>query len=86
MEISAKIGLAPRASVPLWVGLDLCAVAYPGLRRWRGEPVIWQEHCQKLHENERNWTERGRDLISSTPHRRVWALRVNYPLTLIFQI
>ena len=21
-------------------------------------PIIWQDYCQKLHENERNWTER----------------------------
>ena len=24
------------------------------------KPIIWQDFWQKLHENERNWTERGR--------------------------
>ena len=24
------------------------------------QPLIWQISCQKLHEIERNWTERGR--------------------------
>ena len=28
------------------------------LRRGR-KPIIWHYFCQKLHENERNWTERG---------------------------
>ena len=23
------------------------------------KPIIWQDFCRKLHENERNWTERG---------------------------
>ena len=23
------------------------------------KPVIWQDFCSKMHENERSWTERG---------------------------
>ena len=40
------------------------AVADPGFPRWGGQPlsldrkpIIWQNFCRKLHENERNWTE-----------------------------
>ena len=25
------------------------------------KPIIWQDFCRKLHENERNWTERSRN-------------------------
>ena len=41
--------------------------ADPGFpRRWTPTPelgtksITWQDLCRKLHENERNWTERGR--------------------------
>ena len=26
---------------------------------WGQKPIIWQDFCQKLHENERNWIEKG---------------------------
>ena len=32
-----------------------------GATPWFGvTPIIWQDFCQRLHENERNWTERRR--------------------------
>ena len=42
-------------------------MANPGFPRPRGhqpmslgqKPIIWQDFCWKLHENERNWTEKG---------------------------
>ena len=30
------------------------------------QPIIWQFFCQKLHENERNWTEKGRAYLAPT--------------------
>ena len=44
------------------------AVAKPGFPRREGglqllrlgqNPIIWQDNCQDLHKNERNWTETG---------------------------
>ena len=48
------------------------AVADPGFRR-RGaptpefgvKPTIWQDFCRKLHGNERNWTERERQISAN---------------------
>ena len=35
------------------------------------KPIIWQDFCRKLHENERNWTKKGRASLASS---RQWEL------------
>ena len=49
------------------------AVVHPGFPRWGRQPmilgqklIVWQDFCQKLHENERNWTE-GEMRIPTAP-------------------
>ena len=36
--------------------------------RWGRQPIIWQLFSRKLHENERNWTQRGAH-VSGAPLR-----------------
>ena len=60
----ASLGLASNGYYP-----NIRAVADPGFPQMEGEghqllslghkPNIWQDFCQELHENERNWTESG---------------------------
>ena len=41
---------------------NLYPVVHPGFPRqgWGPKLIIWQGFCEKLHENVRNWAERGR--------------------------
>ena len=36
-------------------------------QRWGSQPIIWPNVARKLHENERNWTQRGREHASLAP-------------------
>ena len=35
--------------------------------RWGSQPIIWSNFSRKLHENERNWTQKG--CMHLDPHR-----------------
>ena len=47
----------------------LYPVVHPGFLRqgWGPKPIIWQGFCEKLHENVRNWAERGMARVPSDP-------------------
>ena len=73
------------------------AVAYPGFPRWVRQPkkwgcehITWPNVCRKLHENERNWTERealnpSAPLGSNGAGQNVDSRRTqNYWLTFVF--
>ena len=49
------------------------------------QPIILQNVCQKIHENERNWTEKGRVLLALPVHRFLGsATATRHPQSIFF--